>query len=146
MAPQTDRSSFHGLPSAGLLNERAAIEAESERACRRYQALFNGAPEPYVLTDLDGVILEVNTAASDLLHVSPRWLRNKSLDLYFEERQVFLEALRRQTDSYAFCDPLELTVRPRERARVPVVVRLKRFEGASGQPELWWAFRVRCRG
>jgi PAS domain-containing protein len=131
--------------SVQLLEQRAVVEAECERASRRYQALFDGAPEPYVMTGMDGVILEVNTAASELLHVSPRWLRNKPLDLYVEERQLFAEALARQTDAYAFCEPFDLTVRPRERARVAVVARVKRFEGASGRPELWWVFRVQSR-
>ena len=36
-------------------------------------------------------------------------------------------------------------VRPRERTRVQVGVRVKRFKGATGNPELWWTFRVRSR-
>jgi PAS domain S-box-containing protein len=131
--------------SQELLDQRAIVEAQYERATRRYQALFTGAPEPYIMTDADGVILEVNTAASELLHVSPRWLRNKPLDLYFEERHVFVETLSRHIDSYAFGEPFELTVRPRERARVPVLARVKRFEGESGKPELWWVLRVKSR-
>lgn len=132
--------------SQELLDQRAVVEAAYERASRRYQALFNGAPEPYIMTDVDGVILEVNTTASELLHVSPRWLRNKPLDLYLEERHLFAEVLARQIDSYTFCEPFELTVRPRERARIGVVARVKRFEGPSGKPELWWVLRPRPRG
>jgi PAS domain-containing protein len=129
--------------SQDLLDQRAVAEAEAERAGRRYQALFNGAPEPYVMTDPQGVILEVNNAASELFHVSPRWLRNKPLDLYFEDRTMFALVLDRATDVYAFCEPVDLTVRPRERARIPVTARVKRFEGAIGTPELWWVFCVR---
>jgi PAS domain-containing protein len=131
--------------SQDLLNQRAFAEAESERMFRRYQALFNGAPDAFVMTDSQGLILEVNAMASELFHVSPRWLRARPLDLYVEERQLFAEVLANQIDSYAFCDPLELTIRPRERARVPVVARVKRFEGESGTAELWWVLRVRSR-
>jgi PAS domain-containing protein len=131
--------------SQELLDQRAGVEAQYERATRRYQALFNGAPEPYIMTDADGMILEVNTEASELLHVSSRWLRNKPLDLYLEERHLFVEQLARHIDSYAFCEPFELTVRPRERARVVVLARVKRFEGPSGKPELWWVLRVKSR-
>jgi PAS domain-containing protein len=124
-----------------LLEQRARIEAELERTQRRSHALFNGAPEPYVMTDLDGVILEANMAASDLLHVSPRWLRNKPLDLYVEDRQQFADALARLNGAYAFSEPMPLTIRPRERARVPVAARVKRFEGESGRAELWWVLQ-----
>ena len=124
-----------------LLENQAGMEAEHERTRRRYHALFDGAPQPYVMTDLDGVILEVNTAASALLHVSPRWLRNKPLDLYIEDRQQFGEALARLNGTYAFSEPVPLTVRPRERARVQVQARVKRFEGDSGGAELWWVLQ-----
>jgi PAS domain-containing protein len=126
--------------SQTLLERCAAAEAALELAHRRHLALFSGAPVAYVMTDLQGVILEVNTVASELLHVSSRWLRNKPLDLYVEERVSFAQILARQSDSDAFCEPLELTIRPRERARITVIARVRRFEGASGDPELWWVF------
>ena len=126
----------------GLLEQRAHLEAAQERTRRRYHAIFNGAPQPFVMTDLDGVILEVNTTASDLLHVSPRWLRNKPLQLYVDDRLQFAEALARLNGTYAFSEPMPLTIRPRERARVPVEARVKRFEGESGQAELWWVFQL----
>lgn len=126
--------------SQTLLERCAAAEAALGLAHQRYLALFNSAPVPYVMTDLKGVILEANTAASELLHVSPRWLQNKPLDLYLEERGLFAQILARQNDSHAFCEPLELTIRPRERARIAVRARVRRFEGASGDPELWWVF------
>jgi PAS domain-containing protein len=126
--------------SQTLLERCAAAEAALELAHQRSLALFSGAPVPYVMTDLQGVILEANTAASELLHVSPRWLRNKPLDLYVDERGLFAQILAHQSDSHAFCEPLELTIRPRERARIAVLARFKRFEGASGDPELWWVF------
>jgi PAS domain S-box-containing protein len=135
--------------SQELLEQRVRLEAERERTRRRYHALFDGAPEPYVMTDLDGIILEVNTAASDLLHVSPRWLRSKPLDLYVEDRQQFAEALARLNGTYAFSDPIPVTIRPRERARVPVEARVRRFEGDSDRAELWWVFHptiVHTRG
>jgi PAS domain-containing protein len=124
-----------------LLEQCARATAEQERARRRYEALFSGAPQPYVMTNLEGVILEANAAASDLLHVSPRWLRNKPLDLYVEDRQRFAEALARLNGSYAFGEPMAVTLRPRERAKVSVSVRVKRFEGESGSPELWWVLQ-----
>jgi PAS domain-containing protein len=123
--------------SRELLEHRARLEAEQERVRRRYHALFDGAPEPYVMTDLDSIILEVNTAASDLLHVSPRWLRDKPLDLSVEDRQQFAEGLARLTGTYVFSEPMPMTIRPRERARVQVSARVKKFEGESGRAELW---------
>jgi PAS domain-containing protein len=126
--------------SQELLEQRAAIEAEQERTHRRYQALFDGAPEPNIMTDLHGVIVEVNTAGSALLHVSSRWLRNKPLSLYVEDRALFAEVLRCNNESFVFSQPLDLVIRPRERARIRVRARVKRFEGPMGHSELWWAF------
>jgi hypothetical protein len=34
-----------------------------------------------------------------------------------------------------------MTIRPRERARVQVSARVKKFEGESGRAELWWVFQ-----
>jgi hypothetical protein len=36
---------------------------------------------------------------------------------------------------------MAVTLRPRERAKVSVSVRVKRFEGESGSPELWWVLQ-----
>jgi len=46
---------------------------------RRYQHLFQYAPDAYLLTDLSGIIREANHSAADLLGVQPRFLVGKAL-------------------------------------------------------------------
>jgi two-component system, cell cycle sensor histidine kinase and response regulator CckA len=46
---------------------------------RRYQHLFQYAPDAYLLTDLNGLIREANHSAANLLGVQPRFLVGKTL-------------------------------------------------------------------
>jgi two-component system cell cycle sensor histidine kinase/response regulator CckA len=46
---------------------------------RRYQHLFQYAPDAYLLTDLNGIIREANHSAAHLLGVEPRFLAGKTL-------------------------------------------------------------------
>ena len=55
----------------------AHAEAAGER--RRYQHLFQYAPDAYLLTDLNGIIREANHSAANLLGVQPRFLVGKRL-------------------------------------------------------------------
>ncbi|MGI4787671.1 MAG: SpoIIE family protein phosphatase [Janthinobacterium lividum] len=54
---------------------RLRLEAERQR----YLDLFEFAPDGYLVTDLDGIILEANRAASRLLGISARFLKKRSL-------------------------------------------------------------------
>jgi PAS domain S-box-containing protein len=57
----------------------------------RYYALFNGAPDAYLVTDVHGAIQEANLAATRLLKVPASFLKNKPLTLYIlpEDRHAF---------------------------------------------------------
>ena len=56
---------------------RSRLRLEAER--QRYQDLFEFAPDGYLVTTLDGVILEANRAASRLVNISPRFLKKRGL-------------------------------------------------------------------
>ena len=58
-----------------LTLSRARLEAERQR----YQDLFEFAPDGYLVTTLEGEILEANRAASRMLGISTRFLRKRSL-------------------------------------------------------------------
>jgi PAS domain S-box-containing protein len=64
----------------------ALVEAhrllEIER--HKYQALFDAAPDPFVVTDVTGAILQVNDAAAQLLGLQGDMLRNKPLVSFVE--------------------------------------------------------------
>jgi PAS domain S-box-containing protein len=73
----------------------ARHELEAERA--RYQALFEFAPDAYLVTTPEGKILEANQAAAELLHVRPPYLPGKPLAVFVseEDRREFRDRLNR---------------------------------------------------
>jgi two-component system sensor histidine kinase UhpB len=75
-----------------LIHTREAIEKER----RRYQDLFNHAPDGYLITDLEGVIQEANRMAAQLLNVSQKHLIGKPL-LVFVESENRKDLLTRLT-------------------------------------------------
>jgi PAS domain S-box-containing protein len=68
--------------------ELADAQQSSEVERRRYQELFEFAPDSYLVTDLDGIIQEANRPAAALLQVSPDLLVAQSLPQFVaaEER------------------------------------------------------------
>lgn len=64
--------------NAELWSARQTIEAER----RRYQELFDFAPDGYLVTDPNGVIQEANRAAAALLRVPPGFLVGKPLFIF----------------------------------------------------------------
>ncbi|HEY0603015.1 MAG TPA: PAS domain S-box protein, partial [Herpetosiphonaceae bacterium] len=74
-----------------LLAAQEDLTAERQR----YQELFDGAPDGYVLTTPSGIIQEANQAASRLLNMSRAELQGKPLPLFVaeSERQQFRNRL-----------------------------------------------------
>jgi PAS domain S-box-containing protein len=72
---------------------RTRQQLEDER--RRYQDLFDFAPDGYLVTDIHGKIHEANRAAADLLNVSQKHLAGKILTNFVpeEQRRVFRSLL-----------------------------------------------------
>src|SRR5262249_29518856 len=70
-------------------------DLEAERA--RYQALFEFAPDAYLVTTPVGKILEANLAAVELLNMSPNYLLGKPLAVFVpeEDRRAFRDRLNR---------------------------------------------------
>src|SRR5436190_1427570 len=56
---------------------RARAETDDQR--RRYEELFQLAPDAYVVTNPLGIVREANRAAADMLGVEPRFLVGKPL-------------------------------------------------------------------
>jgi len=57
--------------------EASRLQLEDER--RRYQHLFQYAPDAYLLTDLSGIVREANLSAARLLNTRPRFLPGKAV-------------------------------------------------------------------
>ncbi|HEU4457196.1 MAG TPA: ATP-binding protein [Longimicrobium sp.] len=62
----------------------AAGQARVEEEHHRYLALFHFAPDPYLVTDLEGTIREANRAAGTLLGVRESRLRGKPLAVFVD--------------------------------------------------------------
>jgi PAS domain S-box-containing protein len=71
------------------------MQRELEYERRRYLELFDDAPEPYLTTDADGVILQANRRALQLFRKRDRFLRGKPVTSYVsaEDRSVVRDAL-----------------------------------------------------
>ena len=64
--------------------ELAAAHPEVEAERRRYQELFQLAPDAYIVTNLAGMIAESNQTASRLLGIRNQFLTGKALAAYVE--------------------------------------------------------------
>ena len=120
-------------------------ETETER--RRYRKLFYGAPEPYIVTDVDGRIRAANSAAAALLRVPVDRLLGKPLRVYVEpdDRRTFSLLLARLR-SHDRVDGSHLRLRPRDGERPPVWVQASAMavfprQGEEGR-SLRWAHDV----
>jgi PAS domain S-box-containing protein len=75
--------------------EATRRDLETERA--RYQALFEFAPDAYLVTTPGGKILNANQAATELLNVRPVYLPGKPLAVFIpeEDRRAFRDRVNR---------------------------------------------------
>lgn len=122
---------------------RGRLRLEAER--QRYQDLFEFAPDGYLVTDLDGVILEANRAASKLLNISPRFLKKRSLGtlVAVPDLTEFQTRLRDLSDSRKDT-AAEIAVRLRRRpsGQFPAAVTAALYHGFLGEaPTLRWLIR-----
>lgn len=63
-----------------VYEQMQATETELTEALAHYTALYDLAPAPYLILDADGLIIESNQAAKDLLGLSVASLTQQSLD------------------------------------------------------------------
>ena len=109
-----------------LLRELAGAQLESDALTRRCDAqtaqwehLFEQMPVACVEADADGVILKANRPAALLLNISSKYLKNRLLMHFAEDRAAFSGLLR--TIVLERCAlHKSFTVRPRERAPLGV--------------------------
>ena len=111
-----------------IIENRVKME-ELQQALRRqnerYWQLVDELPQPYVVTKPDSTIVEVNKAAAELFNVSQRFLVGKTLSVFVcEDRSGFLTRLGRLAEESARSE-FEIKLRPRERAPLRVVARVK---------------------
>ena len=132
-------------------NEQLAeLRKEVEREWQRYLELFQFAPDPYLVTDLAGNILEANQAAAEMLGAPAGRLKGKPLAVFVPEghRADFRDCLlqMRPARSPATLErrsaKRELVLRSRRGTLVPIELTLVRARDGSGQaPDLRWLLR-----
>ena len=122
---------------------RGRLRLEAER--QRYQDLFDFAPDGYLVTSLDGTILEANRAASRTLGISTRFLKKRSLATLIAPPDLaeFQPRLKALTQSGEGASP-EWVVQMRRRpsGKFAAAVTAARFQGMLGEePTLRWLIR-----
>ena len=124
-----------------LMATRAALEAERNR----YASLFYFAPEPYLVTDAEGVVREANFGASILLGVREDHLVGKPMVVFVAEasKRNFHQVITRLADPRARAvTDWELTLAPREDEPKRVTVSVAPVRDTSaGPPMLRWLIR-----
>jgi two-component system, OmpR family, sensor histidine kinase VicK len=122
-----------------LLETRQQVEVERER----YAALFDLAPDGYLVTDAAGVIQEANCAAVALLAVSQEVLIGKPLVLWIakEDRPAFHTKLACLTQALRVHD-WELRLHPQQGSAFPVSITVGvRQSPQDPGPVLYWLLR-----
>lgn len=93
----------------------ARDSAEAER--RRYYDLFDLAPDGYIVTDLNLVIVEANIAAGALLRVKPSLLSGKPLTVFFNRAtrdQIFAFIRHFEEGKIERLDDIQVSIIPRD--------------------------------
>ena len=121
-----------------LLAAREAVDQQR----RRYEELFEYAPDGYVVTDAKRIILQANRAAAAMFNTARDRLVGRSLAIFVakEDRAGFRAQLPALGKRGAVQD-LEMRVRPRKKKPFPVQVSVV-VRGAKGEPaSLRWILR-----
>jgi PAS domain S-box-containing protein len=118
-----------------------SLDQEPEFIGADYNQVFMLAPEPYLVTDGHGSIIEINFAAQRFFHASLEGLRHKPLQVFLstEDRNTFRNHLNSMIPGDVFS--LELTVSTyREGKRRIALSGIKQVETGE-QPRIYWLFR-----
>ncbi len=121
-----------------LVETRRAVEVERGR----YRNLFDLAPDGYLVTNVEGLIEEVNHAAATQLNVAEGFLVGKPLAVFVAEEER--PAFRQQLDLLRTTDRLEWDLRltPREKPAFAAAVTVIVARPAAGSaPALRWLVR-----
>jgi len=141
----TTNAQYNLLEEAWIVQHKELVHARqaAEAARQRYQALFAFAPESYLVTDPQGVILEANPQTARLLNICQDLLVGKPLVVFVDEakRQSFHARLTR-VHAGGGEDTWEMHLMPRGRQRMPVVMRVGAARDEEGRlVSLCWLIR-----
>jgi PAS domain S-box-containing protein len=116
-----------------VVNLRRTVSAEH----RRWTALIEHLPTPFVLTTRGGIIIALNRVAARALNVSARALVGRSLLLFLDDRESWMQLLT-QAAAQSEGTTRSATLRPRERLVIPITVQLSSAETEEGSGFQWF--------
>ncbi len=124
-----------------LVSGRLALGEERSR----YRELFEFAPDGYLVTDTEGIILDANSAAAIIFNVSKSFLIGKPLALLVcsQERNIFRTHLSQLKNGASLQNgELELVMTSKKRASIPVSFTVGAVITSRGKTaELRWLLR-----
>jgi two-component sensor histidine kinase len=125
----TTMEELHAMNADLTASQQAAIENQ-----RRYQELFDGVPEAYLVTDVHGFIHEANRPAAHLFHIDRAQLTGLPLAVFVaqEMRSTFRTQLA-WLQNGAEVREWVICVQPRHHPAVPVVCQVAPALDADGQ-------------
>src|SRR5262245_45973976 len=120
---------LHAMNADLTASQQAAIEGQ-----RRYQELFDGVPEAYLVTDLQGLVLEANRLAAHMFHIDRARLIGLPLGVFIAPhmRRSFQAQLAWLRDG-AEVREWVVGVQPLHRPEVTVVCQVAHALDADGQ-------------
>lgn len=118
-----------------LQNEQLRASQEERLAERqRYQDLFEFAPDAYLVTDVDGKILEANYAAAELFQLSQEFLIGKPLVLFVTQasrRNFSIQLIRLQETDWL--QNWEITLQQRNGKVFDAAINVKAVRDRDGK-------------
>jgi PAS domain S-box-containing protein len=114
---------------------------ELETAGDRCMRFFRSAPQPFVITDLRGVILEANRGAAALLGLVPDALRGRPLRAYLAAEDVEAVDCGIRAERSLRPTSWRITLRQADDSRIHAELSVSLADGASRAPLLCWILR-----
>ena len=125
------------IARAGVEDELRHLASEVAAGQRVYRELFDLAPDPYLVTDLHGMITHANQAACDLLNVERPAATELAAYVARDEEADFYRGLR-AAGEHTRTSGWEVTILPRHRPSVVAHLDVARGTAADGRPVLRW--------
>lgn len=133
-----------GVKNEELSDAHQRVEAEK----KRYQDLFEFAPDSYLVTDEDGIIREANSRASEFLNITPSLLVGKHLIGYVPalNRNSFRKKLKELSRSLSMQDKRmsfewEMQLKPRKQVLLDAAITVTLSHHEGEEPLILWLIR-----
>lgn len=111
------------------------LYAESQRGAQLYRSLLNSSPDAVIIEDLDGRVLYLNPAFTEIFGWSLAELKGKQIPfLPDSESENRLAAIRDRIDQGKPCRGIETYRKTRNGQRLPVNISASRYLDELGRP------------